>query len=195
MRPKDASRIKCPPSVTKGWPFVILNVSGPDRPSFAAARPIASSVALQAETVDFDRQRKAAERVDQLGLVGDDDHARRAAATIFSRSSAPPPPLIRLRPGPNSSAPSMVRSSSGVSSSVDRRHAEFAAKRGGALRGRHADDLSCRRRPFRQAAARTPRRSSRCRCRAACRRRHGQALPAPPRSSMPLHPSNAMPPP
>ncbi len=36
------------------------------------------------------------------------------AATIFSRSSAPPAPLIRFRPGPISSAPSTVRSSSGV---------------------------------------------------------------------------------
>ena len=42
-----------------------------------------------------------------------------AAATIFSRNSAPPPPLIRLRSGAISSAPSTVRSSSGVSSSVD----------------------------------------------------------------------------
>ncbi len=41
-----------------------------------------------------------------------------AAATIFSRSSAPPPPLIRVRSGAISSAPSTVRSSSGVSSSV-----------------------------------------------------------------------------
>ena len=41
-----------------------------------------------------------------------------AAATIFSRNSAPPPPLIRLRSGAISSAPSTVRSSAGVSSSV-----------------------------------------------------------------------------
>ena len=42
-----------------------------------------------------------------------------AAATIFSRSSAAPPPLIRRSCGSTSSAPSTVRSSSGVSSSVD----------------------------------------------------------------------------
>ena len=42
-----------------------------------------------------------------------------AAATIFSRNSAPPPPLMRLRSGAISSAPSTVRSSSGVSSKVD----------------------------------------------------------------------------
>lgn len=42
-----------------------------------------------------------------------------AAATIFSRKSAPPPPLISESSKSTSSAPSMVRSSSGVSSSVD----------------------------------------------------------------------------
>ena len=41
-----------------------------------------------------------------------------AAATIFSRSSAPPPPLIRLSAGSISSAPSTVRSSRSISSSV-----------------------------------------------------------------------------
>ena len=41
-----------------------------------------------------------------------------AAATIFSRNSAPPPPLIRLSAGSISSAPSTVRSSRSISSSV-----------------------------------------------------------------------------
>ena len=78
MRPKDASRIKCPPSVTKGWPSVILNVSGPDRPSSAARGADREFGRPQAERVDFDRQRKAAERLDQLRSVGNDDHALRS---------------------------------------------------------------------------------------------------------------------
>ena len=41
-----------------------------------------------------------------------------AEATIFSRNSAPPPPLISLSLESISSAPSTVRSSSGMSSSV-----------------------------------------------------------------------------
>ena len=41
-----------------------------------------------------------------------------AVATIFSRSKAPPPPLIRRSCRSSSSAPSMVRSSSGQASSV-----------------------------------------------------------------------------
>ena len=41
-----------------------------------------------------------------------------AAATIFSRSKAPPPPLMRLSEGSISSAPSTVRSSRSMSSSV-----------------------------------------------------------------------------
>ena len=44
-----------------------------------------------------------------------------AAATIFSRSNAPPPPLMRLSAGSISSAPSTVRSSRSMSSSVVRR--------------------------------------------------------------------------
>ena len=76
----------------------------------------------QAEAVDLDRQRKAPE-LPRRACVSSAITIMRAdaAATIFSRSSAPPPPLIRSRPGSISSAPSIVRSSSGVSSSVDRR--------------------------------------------------------------------------
>ncbi len=52
-----------------------------------------------------------------------------AAATIFSRSRAPPPPLIRLRSGAISSAPSTVRSSSGVSSRVGQAARRAARRR------------------------------------------------------------------
>ena len=74
---------------------------------------------LQAERLDFDRQREAAERGTHFDSSAMTIMRADAAATIFSRSNAPPPPLIRLRSGAISSAPSTVRSSSGVSSNVD----------------------------------------------------------------------------
>ena len=91
-----------------------------------------------------------------------------AAATIFSRSSAPPPPLIRLRSGAISSAPSTVRSSSGVSSSVVSGMPQRSASACGRLRGRHRDRRRDRRARARRGARRNGARSSRCRARAAC---------------------------
>ena len=132
--------MKCPPSVTKGWPFVILNVSGPERPSSAAARPIASSVALQAETVDFDRQRKPPERLDELGFVGNDDHARRRRRDDL---------LAQQRAA---AALDEAEARADLVGAVDREvefrrlvergqaDAEFAAECCGALGGRNADD-------------------------------------------------------
>ena len=73
-----------------------------------------------------------------------------ADATIFSRSSAPPPPLIRLRSGAISSAPSMVRSSSGVSSSVVSGMPHCSACGARRLRGRHRDDVEAGAHPFAQ---------------------------------------------
>ena len=64
-----------------------------------------------------------------------------AAATIFSRSSAPPPPLIRLSAGSTSSAPSTVRSSRSISSSVVSGNAALLGLGAGRFRGRHADHL------------------------------------------------------
>ena len=79
-----------------------------------------------------------------------------AAATIFSRSSAPPPPLISLRSGSISSAPSTVRSSSGMSSSVVMRDAEPLRLGERRLRGRDATHLE-------PAATLSPRRSTKWR--------------------------------
>ena len=64
-----------------------------------------------------------------------------AAATIFSRNSAPPPPLIRLSAGSISSAPSTVRSSRSISSSVVSGNAALLGLGAGRFRGRHADHL------------------------------------------------------
>ena len=119
MRPKDASMIKCPPSVTKGAPSRIRSISGPARPRPAAARPIASSVALRPKrltSIGSGKRPSVATSFERSAMT---IMRCEAAATIFSRSSAPPPPLISDRSASTSSAPSMVRSSSGVSSSDD----------------------------------------------------------------------------
>ena len=64
-----------------------------------------------------------------------------AAATIFSRSNAPPPPLMRLSEGSISSAPSTVRSSRSISSSVVRGMPQRMASARVGFRRRHADDV------------------------------------------------------
>ena len=72
----------------------------------------------QSKRHHLNRQREAAERRTHFDSSAMTIMRAEAAATIFSRNSAPPPPLIRVRSGPISSAPSTVRSSSGVSSRV-----------------------------------------------------------------------------
>ena len=94
-----------------------------------------------AERDDLDRQGKASELRDRLLESAMTTMRRDDAATIFSRSSAPPPPLIRRSAPSISSAPSTVRSSSGVSSRVVNgipSSSRLARRR---FRGRHADDL------------------------------------------------------
>src|SRR5262249_43221665 len=117
IRSSAASRIQCPPSVTKAWPSEVRRSSaGPGQPTAAAAASTARRVAvspngttsigsgnLPSAQTHFDSSAMTIRRAD-------------AEATIFSRSSAPPPPLIRERSGAISSAPSTARSSSGVSS-------------------------------------------------------------------------------
>ena len=80
-----------------------------------------------------------------------------AAATIFSRNSAPPPPLMTVRSGAISSAPSTVRSSSGVSSSVDSGTPRRSAS------ARVASDVGT---PTMSSPARTRAASSSTKCRA-----------------------------
>ena len=92
-----------------------------------------------------------------------------AAATIFSRSSAPPPPLIRLRSGAISSAPSTVRSSSGVSSSVVSGMPSRSASRRVASEVGTRDDVEAGAHALAEQLDEMAARSSRCRARAACR--------------------------
>src|SRR5262245_34707197 len=117
IRSSAASRIQCPPSVTKAWPF---------RPRRSSARPL-----QPADRVAASRFRRVAASPNGTTSIGSgkrpstDTHfdssamttmRAEAEATIFSRSSAPPPPLIKLKSAAISSAPSIVRSSCGISS-------------------------------------------------------------------------------
>ena len=140
MRPKDASRIKCPPSVTKGWPFVTLNVSGPERPSFGRGAGDGEFGRLQAETVDLDGQRKAAERLDELALVGDHDHARRRGRDDLLAQQRPAAALdeAEFRPDLVGAVDGEVEFGRFVEGG--KLDAEFGAECGRALRRRHADD-------------------------------------------------------
>ena len=65
---------------------------------------------------------------DQLGPVGDDDHPRRGRRHDLLAQQRAAAALDQGEVGSTSSAPSMVRSSSGVSSSVDERHAELRGR-------------------------------------------------------------------
>ncbi len=74
----------------------------------------------EAEAVDLDRQRKAAERVDDLGSVGDDDHPRGSPRRRSFRAASAAAGALDQRRGRGRSRRRhrSVRSSSGVSSSV-----------------------------------------------------------------------------
>ena len=182
MRPNDASRIimSAVGNERLGSPSCAAS-SAPDRPS-RASRVRCALGRAQAEPVDLDRQRKAAEMSTSFDLSAMTIIRAEAAATIFSRSSAPPPPLIRLSAGSISSAPSTVEVQFRLLVQRRQRHAELAAEARRAFRRRHAGDGKARRRPSRRAAGRTPRRSSRCRCPAvmpSSTQRKGAAAPIP----------------
>ena len=92
--------------------------AGPGEPAAAAAASIFMRVAASPNgTTSIGKGKRPSVGTHLLSSAMTIMRAE-AAATIFSRSSAPPPPLISVRSGPISSAPSMVRSSSGVSSNV-----------------------------------------------------------------------------
>ena len=121
IRRKRASRMRWPPSVRYSAPAAVVRISiGPASPSRAAAAATARRVAPMPKGTTSIGNGKAPSAGTTLLRSAMTTKRPAAAATIFSRSSAPPPPLTRARPGPTSSAPSMARSSSGVSSSVVR---------------------------------------------------------------------------
>ena len=142
MRPKDASMMKCPPSVTKGAPSRILQRRAPRKGRGGGGAADGEPGRLEAETVDLDRQREA----------------RRASSTSFERSA-----MTIIRGGgrrhdlfaQQRAAAALDQRQIGIDlvGAVDgqielrrlverrQRHAEFQAKRRGALGGRHADDL------------------------------------------------------
>src|ERR1700733_2639989 len=90
--PKLQSRMRLPPSVTKGSPAV-----REAQPHRCAQSLDGRPTWLQPERYDLDGHRHAcAQKVYQFCAIDDDARRRLAAATIFSRSKAPPKPLIRL---------------------------------------------------------------------------------------------------
>ena len=112
----------------------------PARPILAMARSTAIRVAA-APNDTISTGRGKAPRVSTSFAASAMTIMRLAAvAMIFSRSSAPPPPLISRSWPSISSAPSTTRSSAGCSSRVASGMPSGARERGGALRGRHADD-------------------------------------------------------
>ena len=119
IRPRWASMIQWPPSVTKTWPSLPLRTTiCPETPLSANALAMAACVAASpngiTSTGSGKRPRTSTHLVSSAITIMRSD----AAATIFSRNSAPPPPLIRLSAGSTSSAPSIVRSRWSISSSV-----------------------------------------------------------------------------
>ncbi len=75
MRPKEASRIRCPPSVTKGSPAASSrSLRPPSAPKVTNISARTRCVAPKAELVDFDRQRKPAECRHLLRDIGNHHH-------------------------------------------------------------------------------------------------------------------------
>src|SRR6202790_4649824 len=119
IRPRWASTIQWPPSVTKTWPSVpFRSTICPETPVSANAMATARRVAARPNGTTSTGSGKRPSASTHLESSAITIMRSDAAATIFSRSSAPPPPLMRLSAGSISSAPSTVRSSRSISSSV-----------------------------------------------------------------------------
>src|SRR5262245_8094684 len=117
IRSSAASRIQCPPSVTKAWPsWPRRSSAGPLQPADTVAASMFRRVAASPNgttSIGSGKRPSVDTHFDSSAMT---TMRAEAEATIFSRSSAPPPPLIKLKSAAISSAPSMVRSSSGISS-------------------------------------------------------------------------------
>ncbi len=157
MRCNWASSSQCPPSVTKAWPFwPWRNIAGPGHPSSATTASTLRRVTVApngAISIGSGKRPSVATNFDASAMTiifADAD------ATIFSRSNAPPPPLIKVRSGPISSAPSTVRSSSGVSSRVVRAMPSAGRLRARGFRGRDGDDVEPRPHPLAQQVDEVP---------------------------------------
>ena len=141
MRPRCASRMTWPPSVTKGAPSAARRRRRSPAGQGIQQPAMAPPVALRPKGTTSIGSGKRPSRSTRFEPSAMTIMRRLAAATIFSRRSAPPPPLMRRRSSSISSAPSIVRSSSGVSSRVVSGMPSRWACVAGRLRGRHADDL------------------------------------------------------
>src|SRR3984893_14578558 len=156
MRSRWASTIQWPPSVTKTWPSLFFRTTiCPETPLSANARPMARRVAARPNGMTSTGNGKRPRTSTHLESSAITIMRSDAAATIFSRSNAPPPPLMTLRAGLISSAPSTVRSSRSISSSVVRGMPQRTAS------ARVASDVGT---PMTSSPARTrsPRSSTKC---------------------------------
>src|SRR6266849_9415595 len=122
IRPRWASTIQWPPSVTKTWPSLPFRTTiCPETPLCANASPMARRVAARPNATTSTGNGKRPRTSTHLESSAITIMRSDAAATIFSRNSAPPPPLMTFSAGSISSAPSTVRSSRSMASSVVRR--------------------------------------------------------------------------
>ncbi len=142
MRPRWASTIQWPPSVTKAWPSLPFRTTiCPETPLCANACSMARRVADRPNGITSTGKWKAPERLDPFRIVGDHDHAiRRRRHDLFAQQRAAAA-LDDVK-----SRIDLVRAIDGQIEPVDvvqRRQRDAAALRVGTgrLRGRHADDL------------------------------------------------------
>ena len=142
MRASAASRMRCPPSVTKTWPSRVWRGSAdPGHPHARGGRLDGTPRRREPERHHLDRQRKAAERRNEFALVGDDDHAgggRRHDLLAQERAAAA---LDEAEVGRD--LVGAVDREVELGRLVERRQRHARAFGVGArrLRGRHADDV------------------------------------------------------
>src|SRR5262245_19737504 len=99
IRSNAASRIQCPPSVTKAWPSLARRSrAGPVQPTAAAAASTARRVAPNPNGTTSTRSGKRPSADPHFDSSAMTIMRPEAEATLVSRSSVPPPPLIRPRP-------------------------------------------------------------------------------------------------
>ena len=157
IRPRWASTIQWPPSVTKTWPSLpFRSTICPELPVCANAPADGALRRGKPERNDLDRQRKAAENIDPFGVVGDHDHAIRGRRHDLFPQQRAAAALDQIERGID-----LVGAVDGEIEPVDlvergQRNAALLGLDAGRLRGRHAHHLQCRRATF------SPSRSTKC---------------------------------
>ena len=106
----------------------------------------------ETKRIDLDRQWEAAERLDQLGLVGDHDHARRGRRDDLLAQQRTAAALDQRKCWIDLVGTVDGKVELGCLFQRRQRNRQLAAKRGGPFRRRHADDLHAGRNLFGQQA-------------------------------------------